>query len=198
MTVNLQGRRIAVFCGAREVAPDYFALARITGAAIAESGATLIYGSGNVGLMGAVSAGAREHGGNVIGVKPEFMVDVEDVNTATHQTIVTSHMHARKAWMEEQSDAFIVLPGGLGTLDELITVMTTKQLRQHRKPIVLLDPTNYYAPLLHLFDHMIAHEFVHPVTTPLPHHAETPGEALTYIQQELQASPSPGGTLNGL
>src|SRR5690348_7887520 len=121
---GLQGRSIAVFCSAREVAPEYFTLARSTGESLAESGVTLIHGAG---LANAIST----------------------------ETIITKSMHDRKEWMEDHSDAFIVLPGGLGTLDELVTVMTTKQLKQHMKPIVLLDPTDYYLPLTHLFAHMI-------------------------------------------
>lgn len=182
---TLQGRAIAVFCGAREVAPDYFAVARATGQAIAQSGATLIYGAGNYGLMGAVSSAALARGGQVIGVLPTFMDQVSVVNTAAQHTILTANMHDRKSWMEEHADAFIVLPGGLGTLDELITVMTTRQLGQHIKPIVLLDPTDYYEPLMHVFAHMIRHDFIHPEVTPMPIRTHSPAEALAHIAAEL-------------
>lgn len=189
--VNLAGRAIAVFCGAREVAPDYFAVARATGQAIGQSGATLIYGAGDCGLMGAVSNAALAHGGQVIGVMPTFMDQISVINTAAHQTILTADMHDRKSWMEGHADAFIVLPGGLGTLDELITVMTTRQLGQHQKPIVLLDPTDYYEPLMHVFTHMIRHNFVHPEVTPMPVRAHTATEALTHIAVELANAPTP-------
>lgn len=182
---GLQGRMVAVFCSAREVAQEYITLARSTGEALAESGVTLIYGAGRSGLMGAVCEGLALKGGRSIGVLPSFMHDAGLTNASSTEIVITRSMHDRKEWMEDHADAFIVLPGGLGTLDELITVMTTKQLQQHTKPIVLLDPTDYYLPLMQLFAHMIEHDFIHPEATPLPVNAHTPDEALSYIHDVL-------------
>ncbi len=184
MTV-LDGRAIAVFCASREGSPADRALGQATGIAIANSGARLIYGAGQRGLMGAVREGALSAGGHVIGVLPEFMHAWGWGSPTVTETIITTSMHDRKAWMELNADAFIVLPGGLGTLDELITVMTTRQLHQHAKPIVLLDPNDYYAPFLHLLTHMIEHDFIHPEATPMPWQSTSPGDALERIAADL-------------
>lgn len=185
MEKRLEGLAVAVFCASRDVAREYCELARATGAAVAQSGAQLIYGDGQRGLMGAVREGALAHGGHVIGVLPAFMQQWGWGSPATAEKIVTTSMHDRKAWMEAHADAFIVLPGGLGTLDELVTVMTTRQLNQHSKPIILLDPTDYYEPLMHLFQHMIRHAFIHSEVTPMPHRCTTPDEALNIIAEAL-------------
>lgn len=182
---DLSGRAVAVFCASRPGVEDYRELARDLGTALAASHATLIYGAGSRGLMGAVCDGVIAGGGEAVGVLPAFM----DANGWTSQhstrTVITTSMHDRKEWMEAHADAFIILPGGLGTLDELITVMTTRQLGQHTKPIILLDPADYYAPLLHLFQHMIDHGFIHAEATPLPLRAPTPTAALHAIAAAL-------------
>lgn len=182
---DLTGKAIAVFCGARPVATDYLDLARDLGAALAASGATLIYGAGMRGLMGAVSSGALARQGRVIGVIPSFMRELGWESELSAEVVVTTNMHDRKEWMESHADGFIVLPGGLGTLDELVTVMTTRQLRQHAKPIVVLDPTDYYQPLWRLFRRMVAHDFVDPLATPMPLRAATPAAALVTLAAAL-------------
>jgi uncharacterized protein (TIGR00730 family) len=185
---DLSGRAIAVFCASRPGVADYSALARELGTALAASHAALIYGAGRSGLMGAVCAGVIAGGGEAVGVLPAFM----DANGWTSQhstrTVITQSMHDRKEWMESHADAFIILPGGLGTLDELLTVMTTRQLAQHAKPIILLDPADYYAPLLHLFQHMIDHGFIHAETTTMPLRVPTPAAALRVIAAALMGA----------
>lgn len=182
---DLTGRAVAVFCASRPGVADYRALAHDLGEALAASHASLIYGAGRSGLMGAVCEGVIAGGGQAIGVLPEFMDAAGWTSAHSTQTVVTRSMHDRKEWMETHADAFIILPGGLGTLDELLTVMTTRQLAQHAKPIILLDPDEYYAPLLTLFQHMIAHGFIHAEATPLPLHETTPAAALHAIAAAL-------------
>ncbi len=181
---DLHNRSIAVFCGSRPGITDYRLLARDLGQAMAQSGATLIYGAGRAGLMGAVCDGILAEGGQAIGVLPTFMDANGWTSDRSTRTIITDDMHTRKAWMEGHADAFIILPGGLGTLDELATVMTTRQLQQHAKPILLLDPDDYYDPLIHLLHHMTTHGFIDPAT-PMPYHAKTPREALGHIAGAL-------------
>jgi len=183
---DLTGRSIAVFCGARPGVADFSDLARDLGAALAASHATLIYGAGSSGLMGAVCAGVIAGGGAAIGVLPTFMDAAGWTSQHSTRTVITPNMHLRKEWMEDHADAFIILPGGLGTLDELLTVMTTRQLAQHAKPIILLDPADYYDPLLHLFQHMIAHGFIDPAATQLPQRLPTPAAALRAIADILR------------
>ncbi len=184
-TIERPKTTIAVFCASRPGMADYRDLARALGAAMAANGATLIYGAGRSGLMGAVCDGIIAGGGQAIGVLPTFMDAAGWTSSRSTQTVVTNSMHDRKEWMETHADAFIVLPGGLGTLDELLTVMTTRQLQQHAKPIVLLDPDEYYAPLMVLFQHMIDHGFIPVESTQLPVRVSTPAEAMAYIAQEI-------------
>jgi uncharacterized protein (TIGR00730 family) len=182
---DLTGHAVAVFCASRPGVADYRVLAHDLGAAIGASKAALIYGAGRSGLMGAVCEGVLAEGGEAIGVLPAFMDAAGWTSAHSTHTVVTRSMHDRKEWMESHADAFIILPGGLGTLDELLTVMTTRQLAQHAKPIMLLDPDDYYAPLMTLFHHMIAHGFVHAEATPLPVRHATPAAALHAIAAVL-------------
>ena len=189
-TPDLQHTTIAVFCASRPGMADYRDLARALGATMATSQATLIYGAGSSGLMGAVCDGIIAGGGQAIGVLPSFMDEAGWTSPHSTQTIITASMHDRKEWMETHADAFLVLPGGLGTLDELVTVMTTRQLQQHAKPIVLLDPDDYYAPLMVLFQHMIDHGFIPVATTQMPMRVSTPAEAMAAIAASI---PHPEG-----
>jgi uncharacterized protein (TIGR00730 family) len=180
---------VTVFCGSRPGVTDYRDLARALGAAMAARGITLIFGAGTAGLMGALCDGVIDGGGEAIGVQPGFMQANGWANQRCTRLIITPDMHVRKAWMEEHADAFIILPGGIGTLDELITVMTTRQLEQHAKPIMLLDPDDYYAPFMDLLSHMIVHGFLDAAITQMPVRHATPDAALTAITEAL-ATPS--------
>lgn len=123
---------------------------------------TLVYGAGNVGLMGALADAALEAGGEVIGIIPGHLADWEVAHQGlTHLEIVTS-MHQRKARMEELADAFIALPGGIGTFEELFEILTWAQLGLHRKPFGLMNVADYYAPLLSLLDTAVAERFLRP------------------------------------
>ncbi|NMO50489.1 TIGR00730 family Rossman fold protein [Actinoplanes sp. TBRC 11911] len=152
---------ICVFCASSStIEQNWLDLATDTGKALAARGHTLVSGGGRVGMMGAVAEGARSGGGHTVGVMPEQLVSREIADTKSDELIVTDDMGSRKNVMIERSDAFIVLAGGLGTLDELFEVWTTGYLNLHRKPIVLLDPDGFYDDLLAWLDRLADTAFV--------------------------------------
>ncbi|WP_149540774.1 LOG family protein [Siccirubricoccus phaeus] len=156
-------RSAAVFCGSRLGAnPEFAQAARALGQGLAARGITLIYGGGGIGLMGTVAEAAAEAGGTVRGIIPEFLTRLERPSPRLAQIEVTDSMHSRKRRMFELADAFVTLPGGLGTLDETVEVLTWRQLRLHAKPIILLDIGGWARPVVALVDAMIAHGFVAP------------------------------------
>lgn len=153
------GKSICVFCGASKLVDrHYFDLANETGIAIAAKNYRLVYGGGGVGLMGETAKAARSAGGNVLGVIPKFLVEIEDLLPDIEHHIVDD-MHERKHEMYEASDAFIVLPGGIGTLEEAIEIMSWMRLHLHAKPLVFLDTDGYWAPLIDLLTHTISAKF---------------------------------------
>ena len=127
---------------------------------VARRGIELVYGGGNVGLMGAIADAVLEHGGRVRGVIPRALVDKELAHAGCTEMVVVDSMHARKAKMAELSDAFVALPGGFGTFEEFFEVVTWSQLGLHAKPCGLLDVAGYYRPLVALIDHAVEHGFV--------------------------------------
>ncbi len=152
---------ICVYCGSgKGLNPVYAAAARTLGAALAADGIGLVYGGGGLGLMGEVARAVLAGGGRVIGIIPEFLVRRELMLTEVSELIVTANMHERKMTMFEKSDGFVALPGGMGTLEELIEVSTWAQLEQHSKPIVLANIDNYWALLIKLIAHMRTEQFV--------------------------------------
>ncbi len=156
-------RSVAVFCGSRHgTDPAHAAAAAELGHAIASAGLALVYGGGGVGLMGRVAEAAIAAGGHVHGIIPEFLTRIERVYPAVAELEVTSSMHSRKTRMYEMSDAFIALSGGLGTMDELMEVLTWRQLHLHDKPIIVLDIAGWARPFLALVEHMIEAGFVAP------------------------------------
>jgi uncharacterized protein (TIGR00730 family) len=153
-------KRVCVYCGSSgRVAEALRDSARRTGHLLAQSGMELIYGGGHIGLMGLAADAALAAGGRVIGIIPDFLHGRELTHTKVTELVVVGSMHERKQRMFERADAFAILPGGLGTLDEAIECMTWKQLRLHDKPIVLVDVEGYWQPLLKLIDHAIATGF---------------------------------------
>lgn len=149
--------RVCVFCGASSGnGPVYVEAARALGATLAARGMGLVFGGGNVGLMGAVADGALAGGGEVIGVIPGALVDRELAHRGVTRLDVVASMHERKQRMHELSNAFIALPGGFGTLDELFEALTWAQLGMHEKPIGLLSVANYWDGLVALLDSMVA------------------------------------------
>ncbi len=156
-------RRICVFCGASPgVAPGYLELARSVGHGLAARGIGVVYGGGRVGLMGAVADAALAAGGEVVGVIPQGLVDRELAHPGLTELHVVGTLHERKALMAEQADAFIALPGGLGTLEELAEVASWAQLQLHAKPIGLLDVDGFWASLRGWLDHAVDEGFVLP------------------------------------
>jgi len=151
------GLRVCVFCGSKDGADSTFkSMAYALGQGLAERGMTLVYGGGRVGMMGAVADGAVDAGGKVIGVIPTFLLEWEVGNDRCTQLIETENMHTRKRYMFDHSDVFVTLPGGLGSIDETIEILTWKQLRQHDKPIVVLNQGGYWQPLLDLLSATVA------------------------------------------
>lgn len=151
---------ICVFCGARSgVNPAHTEVARATGRAIAENGWRLVYGAGDVGLMGEVARSAQSAGAQTFGVIPTHLMGHEKGKRDLTQLVVTEDMHERKKVMFMNSDAIVVLPGGAGSLDEFFEVLTWAQIGLHRKPIFLLDSEGYWQPLIALLDHIIANGF---------------------------------------
>lgn len=148
-------KSICVFCGANAgTDPIYTQTATQLGEHIALHGYRLVYGAGNVGLMGVVADAVLQHGGKALGVIPEFLEKWEVAHYGLDELVLTNTMHERKAIMAEQADAFVALPGGYGTLDELFEILTWRQLKLHQKPIGLLNVKGYFDPLLSMVAQM--------------------------------------------
>jgi uncharacterized protein (TIGR00730 family) len=154
-------RSICVFCGSSSGSDlAYEDAARSLGETLAESGITLVYGGGHVGLMGVVANAALASGGEAVGVIPHSLVEREIAHNGLTDLHVVGSMHERKAMMSELSEGFIALPGGTGTMEEFFEVLTWAQLGEHGKPCGLLNVAEYYDPLLAVFDHMVANGFL--------------------------------------
>lgn len=173
---------ICVFCSSSDVVePAYFEAATELGAAMAKRRDVLIYGGSNVGLMGAVARAMHENSGAVVGVIPSFMASRGLAYALADELIVTRTMRERKAQMEDRADAFIALPGGFGTLEEVLEILTLKQLQQHAKPLLFLNTGGFYDPLMALFAHMREHRFTKADSTSLYHFAATVPDAFDYL-----------------
>jgi uncharacterized protein (TIGR00730 family) len=154
-------RHLCVYCGSGPGRnPAYAAAARTLGQALAENGVGLVYGGGSLGLMGETARATLAAGGHVTGIIPEFLVKKERMLTDVNELIVTANMHERKMTMFERSDGFIALPGGMGTLEELVEISTWSQLGRHNKPIILANVDSYWDPLLKLLEHMREQQFI--------------------------------------
>ena len=154
---------VCVYCGSSPgLDPAFVEAAGQFGKILAENGVRLVYGGGSVGLMGAVANAVLEHGGEATGIIPEFLTRREHPKRIAQELIVTRDMHERKRTMFERADAFVALPGGLGTLEELVEQLTWVQLGRHKKPILIANISGYWGPLLALIDHMRAVKFVPP------------------------------------
>jgi hypothetical protein len=152
---------LCVYCGSGLGSdPSYEKTALDLGKAMAETGIRLVYGGGNTGLMGTVARAVIDNGGKVTGIIPEFLKDREVMLKDADDMIIVPDMHTRKQMMFERSDAFVALPGGVGTLEELVEQLTWSQLGQHTKPILIADINGFWRPLLTLFAHMRNFEFI--------------------------------------
>jgi uncharacterized protein (TIGR00730 family) len=158
-------RSVCVYCGSSPGRDEtYVKAGHLLGRSLARSGLRLIYGGGTKGIMGAVAEGALKAGGKVTGIIPRFLINREATETALDrldELVITENMHERKHRMFEKSDAFVALPGGIGTVEEIVEIMTWAQLGHHRKPIVFGNIGGFWDPMLALLDHMTAEGFIH-------------------------------------
>jgi len=155
-------KTVCVYCGSGSGSNPRFAEAAIAlGKTFAENNIRLVYGGGSVGLMGAVAKSTLDHGGSVTGIIPDFLANSERLYFTLTELIVMKTMHERKQIMFERADAFVALPGGIGTLEELVEQMTWAQIGHHQKPIVLLNIDDFWTPLIELLQHMKSLGFIH-------------------------------------
>jgi uncharacterized protein (TIGR00730 family) len=156
-------RNICVYCGSGlGLNPAYRAAARMLGETMAKNDIGLVYGGGSLGLMGEVARATLDHGGCVTGIIPSFLIEKEAMMRDVDEVIVTEDMHERKRLMFERSDAFVALPGGVGTLEELVEQLTWVQLGRHTKPVVVANIDDFWTPFLSLLTHMKADTFIRP------------------------------------
>lgn len=181
-------QKICVYAASSDVVDAaYQDAAKALGHAIGERGITLVYGAGRVGLMGEVARAVRQGGGSVIGVIPEKLHEDEIVYLEVDELHVTTGMRERKAIMEALADAFVTLPGGFGTLEEVLEVITLKQLQYHNKPVVILNVGGIYDDLLEQFDRLIADKFIKPGDRTLYQVANTVDEVFDYLDAYASA-----------
>ena len=157
------------------------------GRAIAKRGHTMVFGAGSTGLMGAAARGMHEAGGNIIGVTPHFMHTLEPVSTLCTELIATETMAERKTIMEEKADAFLVVPGGIGTYEELFETLTLKQLGRHNKPIAIWNLDGYFTPLLDLLKHTVAEGFLREASLGLYRECCSDDEIVSYFENYNEA-----------
>ncbi|HNQ91545.1 MAG TPA: TIGR00730 family Rossman fold protein [Alphaproteobacteria bacterium] len=156
-----QVKSVCVYCGSSTVSDPAFDAPTIElGRRLAESGITLVYGGGNPGLMGKVTDACMKAGGTVIGIIPDNILKIEPRHDNVTELHIVPNMHVRKQMMAERADAFIVMPGGLGTLDETFEILTWKYLGIHSKPVIIANIFGYWDPMLGLINHMAEHKFV--------------------------------------
>lgn len=173
---------ITVFCSSSDaVDPVFFQVARELGEEIAIRRHTLIYGGTGIGLMGALARATHEAHGRVVGVIPGYLADRGIAYEKCDDLVIAPDLRERKATMEARADAFIVLPGGFGTLEEAVEIITLKQLQQHRKAVVILNAHGFYDPLHTLFEHFYEQHFAKPASRALYHFAPTVEDAFEYL-----------------
>ena len=173
---------ITVFCSSSDaVDPRFFDVARELGEEIAIRRHTLIYGGTHIGLMGALARATHEARGKVIGVIPGYLADRGIAYDQCDDLVIAPDLRERKATMEARGNAFIVLPGGFGTLEEMVEIITLKQLQQHKKPVVILNADGFYDPLHTLFEHFYEQHFAKPASRALYHFAPTVADAFEYL-----------------
>ena len=182
--------RLCVFCGSNAGAASAFAEAAARhGSALASREIGLVYGGGNVGLMGILADSVIEHGGEVIGVIPEFLERAEVAHIGLTELHVVGSMHERKALMATLADGFIALPGGFGTVDELAEALTWTQLGLQAKPVVLLDVDGFWEPLVRFFDAAVDHGFVRPAHRMLLPRTVTVDDAIALATSPVPDTP---------
>ena len=180
-------KSVCVYCGSRPGAmPAYARDAEMLGRALAGNGWRLVYGAGDVGLMGVVARAAQAAGGDTLGVIPQHLVPREAIAAAPARHVVTETMHERKKVMFMNADAVVLLPGGAGSLDELFEVLTWRQLGLHAKPIVILNSAGYWSPLRTLVDHVIAQGFADASLAAFLDWADDPEQAVGLLRTRFR------------
>jgi uncharacterized protein (TIGR00730 family) len=186
-------KTVCVYCGSGPgTNPRFMESAKALGKALADGGIRLVYGGGSVGMMGAVATSVLDHGGMVTGIIPGFLTAKENALKRVQEMIVTPDMHERKRLMFEHSDAFVALPGGIGTLEELVEQLTWQQLGRHSKPVLLANIDGFWEPLLALLAHMRATQFIRPTLSIDILKAERVEDILPRLQ--TAAANAPDGT----
>jgi uncharacterized protein (TIGR00730 family) len=186
-------KTVCVYCGSGPgTNPRFMESAKALGKALADGGIRLVYGGGSVGMMGAVATSVLDHGGMVTGIIPGFLTAKENALKRVQEMIVTPDMHERKRLMFEHSDAFVALPGGIGTLEELVEQLTWQQLGRHSKPVLLANIDGFWEPLLALLAHMRATQFIRPTLSIDILKAERVEDILPRLQ--AAAANAPDGT----
>jgi uncharacterized protein (TIGR00730 family) len=177
-------RSVCVYCGSSPGRDPAFAQAAQTlGRLLAENGLRLVFGGGNVGLMGIVAQAVLDHGGRVTGIIPDFLLQREGRILPEQETVVVPDMHTRKRLMFEEADAFVALPGGVGTLEELVEQLTWVQLGRHGKPVLMLNTAQFWKPLLVLLAHMRETAFIRSETEVRYLVAERPEEVIEMLRR---------------
>jgi uncharacterized protein (TIGR00730 family) len=176
---------VCVFCGSAAGArPSYSAAAEELGRALARARITLVYGGGRLGLMGIVANAVLAEGGRVLGVIPRMLIERECAHPALTQQYVVTTMHERKTLMADLSDAFVGLPGGMGTFDELVEIVTWAQLGLHAKPVVLANIEDYFNPMYAMLDHAVREGFVTPLSRSRWRNAESVSRVMDILAAE--------------
>jgi uncharacterized protein (TIGR00730 family) len=176
-------KTICVYCSSSEaLAASYFAAATEFGALLAQKNYTLVYGGGRIGLMGAVARAVHQHGGKVVGVIPQSLQDKEVGYNDADELIITKDLRDRKAIMETRAEAFVALPGGFGTLEEVFEILTLKQLQFHLKPIVLMNTNGFYDHFVRLCEHIYHERFAKPDSRQLYHIAPDAASVFSYLE----------------
>jgi uncharacterized protein (TIGR00730 family) len=191
---------VTVYCSSsKRVAAQYLDAARELGGAIARQKWILVYGGNNIGCMGIMADAARAASGNVIGITPQLMVDKGIGDQKCDELIVTEGMRERKRLMEERGDAFLVLPGGIGTLEEVFEILVGKSLGYHHKPIVLVNVENFFGPLLTMLEHGVKEGFIKERVKELIFVAANVAEAMEYLKNHSTSVPPAGeGRVEGI
>ena len=179
-------KNLCVYCGANPgVAPAYATAAESLGRAMAAANVRLVYGGGSIGLMGILARSVMRHGGKVTGVIPQFLKDREIMLREVDDLVVTADMHERKQTMFQRADAFVALPGGIGTLEEVVEIMTWAQLDQHVKPVLIVNLNGFWDSLIALFQRMTDEGFLHKAF--LGNHVALPVAFVDTIEEVLPA-----------
>jgi uncharacterized protein (TIGR00730 family) len=179
---------VCVYCGSSAGNdPAFLRAAEALGKALAQGGVRLVYGGGSVGMMGAVARAVLKHGGKATGIIPEFLFRREQPEAQNEELIVTRDMHERKQKMFERADAFVALPGGIGTLEELVEQLTWVQIGQHKKPLLLVNINGFWEPLRDLLDHMEKLGFIYGDVKNSLLIADRPEDVLPKLRQAAHA-----------